>query len=121
MSSKKPSVDKRFEKFRLDLIADARKLLEEKEDPIDLKRKWISLTFDNLMGNGKVSDNVQAVSLMQGEDNPDVVHLTYILPAMNESNECFVPEDHTEETLEHVELSQLSVDELYSVLRNLEL
>ena len=105
-------INKRFQQFREELIADVYKKIVESDGEIGFSRKAIEMRFPSQIGYSDVFGEVIGISLTAKNDT---VQFKYEVPEWSEDNRDYI-EEGSGTSVETVDLSEMSADELYNVL-----
>ena len=109
-------VNARFQDFRDTLSAEVLDMIRKAGGRIDLGGGSVALEFTSVRYYNDVLGDVMAVSLTLSEEEPDRVLFTYVTPEWCENNSDYI--DEGDDEAEHeVALDELSANELYSILK----
>lgn len=105
-------INKRFQQFREALIADVYKAVVEAGGKIEFRKREIELRFSSQIGYSDVLGAVRGISLTI--ENSAVL-FKYTVPEWDEASRDYI-EEGSGPSVETVDLSEMSADELYNIL-----
>ena len=113
-------IDGRFQRFRDSLIKDAYDWTIGNGGKIDLQEAKIALEFTSVLYYNDVLGEVEGLSLSATPEEPDKVVFTYRTPEWCEDNSDYIEQGYGPEEHE-VALDELSSNELYNILKTINL
>lgn len=114
----KLDINGRFQRFRDSLIKDAYDLILSNGGKIDLHGVSIELKFPSVLYYNDVIGTVSGISLTASAKVPGKVTFKYMTPSWREDNSDYIDVGE-EETDNEVALDEFSSNELYNILKTI--